>query len=94
MEDGTANNETNNETNNDANNITIYDLYANRIGYHIYGGYSKIEDVEESVTNSLINNFNLQETPYINNKIYIVIKIMIPITVLLSICLILYWFYS
>jgi len=85
----------NNElTDNQDNNITIYDLYANRVGYHIYGGYRKIDDVEESITNSLINNLNFEEHPYINNNIYILIKILIPISVIFSIGFILYWFYK
>jgi|Laugresubdmm15sn_1035100.scaffolds.fasta_scaffold11730_5 hypothetical protein len=85
---------TDNEPMDNHDNITIYDIYSDRIGYHVYGGYRKIEDVEESITNSLINNLNLEEKTYINNNIYILIKILIPISVMVSLCIIFYWFYK
>jgi hypothetical protein len=82
--------------------ITIYDLYKNNIEYYIYGdygpnrleGYSKIEEVEDSVRNSLLYNINAEETQYINNKIYLAIKIMIPVTAMFTVGFVLYWVYS
>lgn len=84
------------DENNDTNSITIFDLYRNHVGNRLYCdyGYNKIEDIEESVHKTLFQNVYPEESPYINNRVYIIIKIMIPISIMFSICFVLYWFYT
>lgn len=71
--------------------FSIYDLYTNHISNDPYNGYNKIEDIEESVRHSLMND-NIIDKPYIHPNIYLILKIMIPLTVIIGIVVVIFWF--
>jgi len=85
------NNDNKNDNKNKYTDFSIYDFYTNHIGSDPYSNYNKIEDIEESVRYSLLSG-NIIDEPYIHPNIYLILKIMIPLTVIFGIVVVLLWY--